>query len=328
MDEDFAVVFRDTDYFFLVYNRMQRNLAAMSAPVTRHKVAVVGDPTEVLCVGKSLQEAPENLVLFIPGNPGVASYYTSTMQSLYTLLGGTHAVWTVSHAGHCLALPSLWPGRQHVYDLEQQVWHKIAFIEYHVPRGTKLTLVGHSIGCHIILRLLNHFQHRPNVTISRTFMLFPTIERMKETPNGRKLWPVLCYLRWLVVLLAWAVSLLPGKLKDAVLEWHFGADVAPCCVGATRELLHARVVQNMLWMAHSELLQVVQLDVETVERHKNKIMLYYGASDGWCPQTYLEDMRTRVDGVQAVLCEDGSEHAFVLRHSRQTAEKLARWIKS
>lgn len=307
---------------------MLRKVAQMSANVTRHKVVVRGCPTEVLCVGQSLLDTPENVVLFIPGNPGVASYYTNAMQNLYTLLGGSHAVWTVSHAGHCLALPSLWPGYQHVYDLEQQVEHKVAFLEDHLPQGTRVTLVGHSIGCHIILRLLNHFENSPNVMVSRSFLLFPTIERMKVSPNGRRLWPVLCYLRWLVVLLVWAVSLLPGKLKDTILQWHFGEEVAQCSVGATRELLHARVVQNMLWMAYNELLQVVELDVETVRRHKNKILLYYGASDGWCPQSYWKEIKAQVDGVEALLCDDGSQHAFVLRHSRPVAEKLARWIKS
>lgn len=46
---------------------MLRNLVQMSANVTRHKVVVRGCPTEVLCVGQSLQEAPENLVLLVPG---------------------------------------------------------------------------------------------------------------------------------------------------------------------------------------------------------------------------------------------------------------------
>lgn len=305
-----------------------RRVSLMSGSITRHDVVVRGKPTEVLCVGQSLQEAPENLVLFIPGNPGVASYYTSTMQSLYARLGGSHAVWTVSHAGHCLTLPSLWPGRQHVYNLEEQVEHKLAFLEDHIPRGTKITLVGHSIGCHIILRLLKHFQNNTDFTITRSFLLFPTIERMKASPNGVRLWPVLQYLRWFVALLVWAVGLLPGKLKDTILLWHLGEDVAPCCIGATRELLHARVVQNMLWMAYNELLQVVEPDLDTIERHKDKILLYYGASDGWCPQSYWEDMRARVKGVEALLCEEGYQHAFVLKHSRQMGEKLARWMKT
>lgn len=215
-----------------------------------------------------------------------------------------------------------------MYDLEQQVEHKVAFLEDHLPQGTRVTLVGHSIGCHIILRLLNHFENRNDITISRSFLLFPTIERMKVSPNGMRLWPVLQYLRWFVVLLVWAVSLLPGKLKDTILRWHLGEDVAPCCIGATRELLHARVVQNMLWMAYNELLQVVELDLDTVRRHKDKILLYYGAADGWCPQKYCEDLRARVEGVEALLCEEGYKHAFVLHHSKQMAEKLARWIKS
>ena len=130
------------------------------------------------------------------------------------------------------------------------------------------------------------------------------------------------------MLLACAVSLLPGKLKDVILKWYFREGVPQCSISATRELLHGRVVQNMLYMAYSELQQVVELDVDTVKRHKDKVLLYYGASDGWCPVRFCEEMKRRVEGVEAVLCEDGLQHAFVLLHSRQMAEKLARWIKS
>lgn len=38
---------------------------------------------------------------FSPGNPGVTGYYTSFMETIYMTLKGTHAVWAVSHAGHC-----------------------------------------------------------------------------------------------------------------------------------------------------------------------------------------------------------------------------------
>lgn len=41
-----------------------------------------------------------------------------------------------------------------VFGLSGQVEHKLAFIRTHVPRGTTLVLVGHSIGCYIILEMM------------------------------------------------------------------------------------------------------------------------------------------------------------------------------
>uniref|UniRef100_A0A0N7ZAM7 Lipid droplet-associated hydrolase n=1 Tax=Scylla olivacea TaxID=85551 RepID=A0A0N7ZAM7_SCYOL len=307
---------------------MARKAAVACGVVTKHNLVMRGWPTEVLCVGQGLQEAPQQLVLFIPGNPGVASYYRRTMEHLYNLLGGSYSVWTVSHAAHCVNLPSLWPGYQHVYNLEDQIQHKITFLETHIPAGTKLTLVGHSIGCKIILRLLQHFENHPSLSISQSYLLFPTIERMRDSPNGVKLWPVLNYLRWFVVMLTCIVYILPGKVVDTLLRLYFGSSAYECCIDATKELLNPRVVQNMLWMARDELDKVVDLDVDVVRRYRDKLVLYYGASDAWCPVQYWEGVRKRVPGVEAVLCEDGTQHAFVLRHADPVAEKLAHWIGS
>lgn len=41
-----------------------------------------------------------------------------------------------------------------VFGLDGQVEHKLAFIRTHVPRETSLVLVGHSIGCYIILEMM------------------------------------------------------------------------------------------------------------------------------------------------------------------------------
>lgn len=40
------------------------------------------------------------------------------------------------------------------FGLNGQVEHKLAFIRTHVPEGTNLILVGHSIGCYIILEMM------------------------------------------------------------------------------------------------------------------------------------------------------------------------------
>ncbi|XP_045116892.1 lipid droplet-associated hydrolase-like isoform X2 [Portunus trituberculatus] len=307
---------------------MASRAAVACGAVTKHSLMLSGRPTEVLCVGQGLQEAPQHLVLFIPGNPGVASYYKRTMEHLYSLMGGSHSVWAVSHAGHCVNLPSLWPGNQHIYNLEEQIQHKITFLETHIPAGTKLTLVGHSIGCKIILRLLQHFENHPSISITQSYLLFPTIERMKVSPNGVKLWPVLKYLRWFVVMLVCVVCILPGKILDALLRLYFGSSTYECCVDATKELLNPRVVQNMLWMARDELEKVVDLDVDVLRRHRDKVVLYYGASDAWCPVQYWEGVREQVPGVRAELCDRGTPHAFVLRYAEPIAEKVAHWMGS
>ncbi|XP_028061054.1 uncharacterized protein LOC114264571 isoform X3 [Camellia sinensis] len=42
-------------------------------------------------------EDPSLHVLFIPGNPGVISFYTDFLENLYELLGGTASITAVGH---------------------------------------------------------------------------------------------------------------------------------------------------------------------------------------------------------------------------------------
>lgn len=41
-----------------------------------------------------------------------------------------------------------------VFGLDGQIKHKLSFLREHVPRETSLVLIGHSIGCYIILEMM------------------------------------------------------------------------------------------------------------------------------------------------------------------------------
>ncbi|KAK7073802.1 hypothetical protein SK128_015246 [Halocaridina rubra] len=254
------------------------------------------------------------------------------MQALYKDVKQTHAVWAVSHAGHCLPQSqSPWYGNQHIYNLEDQVQHKIAFILDYVPKDANITLIGHSIGCYIILKVLEAFEANGEMNIVRNFLLFPTIERMRTSPNGHRLWPILCYFRWLVVLLAALVHCLPSNVKTTMADWYFrGKGVPDYSISASVELVHPKIVQNVLWMAYHELQQVLSPDINVITRHKETIVFYYGASDGWCPKSYRTELLAEVDGLRSYLCEDEYLHAFVLKsHNVEgLSMKISTWICS
>lgn len=74
-----------------------------------------------------------------------------------------------------------------MYTLEEQVESKIAILDRlreQYPAGTRFILAGHSMGSWLALRVL---KARPNHGIERLFELFPTIHRIADTPNGRKM---------------------------------------------------------------------------------------------------------------------------------------------
>lgn len=61
----------------------------------------------------------------------------------------------------------IYAGNESLYSILGQVRHKVAFIEEHVPADCELTLVGHSVGCFVILQLLKHFDSDPARGVNR-----------------------------------------------------------------------------------------------------------------------------------------------------------------
>ncbi|XP_014878839.1 lipid droplet-associated hydrolase isoform X1 [Poecilia latipinna] len=179
-----------------------------------------GAATEVLKVGSFQLSGEKVLLLLIPGNPGVVGFYESFMRTLHGLLG--RPVWAVSHAGHCAPPDSMdlvedgaAAARQDVFGLDGQIRHKLAFIQDRVPRGTRLVLVGHSIGCYMILEMM---RRSPELEVLKAVLLFPTIERMAQSPQGKVMTPVLCQLRYLAYLPLFLMSLLPQRVAALLLR--------------------------------------------------------------------------------------------------------------
>lgn len=278
------------------------------------------------------------LILMIPGNPGAIEFNEDFMRTMHTRTG--LPVWGLSHAGHCI-IPSTVPWtrpKKEVYTLDGQVEHKLDFIRCFVPPSTRLILVGHSMGSHVILEMLRQL---PVARVLKAFLLFPTVERMAVSPRGRQLLPVLRRWWWLLVGFAFLVSLLPLSWKQSLLtrflsfrrhrlpQTGTATLRAPACFRqGVMNILDASCVWNCLDLARIEMDAVDELDVEHVREHAHKLVFYYGATDWWCPVDYYHDMRARLPehGHNIHLCQDGFRHAFIFDASVPMGEKVAAWI--
>uniref|UniRef100_M3ZDT1 Lipid droplet-associated hydrolase n=1 Tax=Xiphophorus maculatus TaxID=8083 RepID=M3ZDT1_XIPMA len=255
-----------------------------------------GAATEVLKVGSSQLSGEEVLLLLIPGNPGVVGFYESFLLTLHGMLG--RPVWAVSHAGHCAPPDSMdlvedgaAAARRDVFGLDGQIQHKLAFIRDRVPRGTRLVLVGHSIGCYMILEMM---RRSPELEVLKAVLLFPTIERMAQSPQGKVMTPVLCQLRYLAYLPLFLLSLLPQL--------------------------------NSMYLGGQEMRMVQERDNVTIQKNLDRLIFYYGATDHWCPVSYFQDMRRDFPHGDIRLCERGVRHAFVLDAGQEVAQMVAAWI--
>ncbi|KAL4218104.1 hypothetical protein ACF0H5_022840 [Mactra antiquata] len=288
-------------------------------------IDVLGMPTSVLKYGKLSQDV-KNIFLVIPGNPGVVEYYDYFMSHLYDKHDKHIPVWGVSHAGHVLP-PA---GNQPLYkklsyevcSLEGQIRHKVAFIKENIPSNVRLFLIGHSIGCYIILKVLDQLDH----PIGRCFMLFPTIERMALTPNGRLNTPLLKYLRWLAPMLVYGIDMLPERTRKWMIARHFNDENVPECVlSATLGLVNPFCVSNALYMAHIEMQTVTDLDEALVKRHLDCLSFYYGSTDNWCPVQYSRDFKKLFPNCDIRVCEKGYSHAYVIDASLDMADIVGEW---
>ncbi|XP_053291205.1 lipid droplet-associated hydrolase [Pleuronectes platessa] len=293
-----------------------------------------GANTEVLKFGsRQLNSGHKLLFLVIPGNPGIVGYYKTFMLTLHSMFGYHHPVWAVSQAGHCVPPDSMdmvedasLAAEQDVFGLNGQIEHKLAFLRKHVPRETSLVLIGHSIGCYIILEMM---KRDPELKILKAVMLFPTIERMVETPQGKVMTPVLCHMRYVAYLPVFLLSLLPDSLKGSLIKLVFGGirylDLS--VVRPTVGLLSGDCAANAMYMGGQEMKKVLERDNITIKKNLEKLIFYYGATDHWCPVQYYLDIKQDFPHGDIRLCEKGFRHAFVLDAGRDVAKMVAEWIR-
>ncbi|XP_040916481.1 lipid droplet-associated hydrolase isoform X2 [Toxotes jaculatrix] len=271
--------------------------------------------------------------LFHTGNPGVVGFYRTFMQTLHSMFGYQHPVWAVSHAGHCEPPDSMdmieegsWAAERDVFGLNGQIEHKLAFLRKHVPRETSLILVGHSIGCYIILEMI---KRDPELKVRKAVMLFPTIERMAQTPQGKVMTPVLCHMRYVAYLPLFLLSLLPEKLKSSLIRLVFGGirSLDLSVVQPTVGLLSGDCAANAMYMGGQEMKTVLERDNITIKKNLEKLIFYYGASDHWCPVQYYLDIKQDFPHGDIRLCENRFRHAFVLDAGRDVAKMVVEWVR-
>lgn len=84
------------------------------------------------------------------------------------------------------------------------------------------------------------------------------------------------------------------------------------------------MINNALYLAGCEFKQVTKLDQDGINEHLNKILFYFGSSDGWVPNWMVDDVKERFPkGIQNLnfvhvaighitVDKHGSRHAFVM----------------
>ncbi|KAG0245997.1 hypothetical protein BGX31_005061 [Mortierella sp. GBA43] len=266
-------------------------------------------------------QTQHTILIMIPGNPGMVDYYIPFLQSVYDTCQQKIDIFGGHSAGSHVVDPS------RMFSLEEQVENKIAILDRLreiYPAGTRFILAGHSMGSWLALRVL---KARPN-DIERVFALFPTIDKIADTPNGRKLKHL--FRPTVRAIVGGSVSVLralfpdPEGLQSIVkMATGQGGDMAKV---TSQELLHSSVVKNCLFLAGEEMVQIKIKDKELIEEHASKFVFYYGKTDEWSPIENYYEMQAEFPSIKIHLCEQGMAHAFVLQHGAEMGVLVGGWI--
>lgn len=285
------------------------------------------------------------LIIFIPGNPGVLGVYHDFLVRILNLrpcnndnsrktriiaIGHNN----FDHPDHvdyraeeriCIEETELnFVEREisHKYDphhIELQVINKIVILHriLKLYQNHELYFVGHSIGCYIILRLL---QDRQISSIHNgSIFLNPALENLALTPKGTTINRIFSLkLDLLMHSVAYVIdNLLPKQLKLSLTKLlcsdEFVKGSSVMVIESVMQLACQKTLSALIKMAKSELAVVKDINEDSlIKPHVDKLELVFAEKDHWVNETFRIKLcnRYKLRGVTVV----PALHAFVMDH--------------
>ncbi|KAI1161626.1 hypothetical protein F5B18DRAFT_432141 [Nemania serpens] len=310
----------------------------------------------------SSHDSQHVLIFFVPGNPGLIGYYVPFLSALRDLLDANVSLNPIAFHIHGQNLAGFadqdhepFTSQRKPYDLEHQIQHILKTtsalrIESGARRGQpydRVLLVGHSVGAYIALetchRVLRDPVLAPDLRLASGILLFPTIERIAESPSGWKL----NMLRQIPLLGDHAHRIAQGFLRlwpyDA-LHWFVSRTLGfpPHAAEVTTRWLKSRDgVWQALHLGIDELRKIGEdkWDAELWEIEKDtakkssgtpKFYFFFGQRDHWVADrhrdAFIRRRSAQAERTRLVVDEGRLPHAFCLDHSIPVAEKVHTWI--
>lgn len=78
-----------------------------------------------------------------------------------------------------------------------------------------------------------------------------------------------------------------------------------------------------LYLSHTDAVLLLQ----PLKDNAKRLHMYFGNCDDWCPTSFYDEITKRVPEVDAVLCDKGYPHAYVINHSDEMAGIVVDWLK-
>ncbi|CAH0405227.1 unnamed protein product [Chilo suppressalis] len=268
-----------------------------------------------------------DVILCITGNPGIIDFYYEFCSALHQ--STELPLCLIGQAGHEI-IPNEThielKGNEHLFDLQGQIEHKLYLINHFIDKRSKLHLVGHSIGAWLILECI---QKHPSIKdrIVSINLLFPTIQQMAVTKNGRYVNNVLRKLKSLIIAFLVVLNMLPSSILHFFASIYLKLNDLPFQY-AERVLkyINPNIIRKVLFLAFCEMDQVTKLNTQAISKIENLVNIIYGENDGWVPLNYIEEWKLLLPTVN--MTKVPIAHEFVLKSSEKVAEMVSNYIKT
>ena len=274
-------------------------------------------------------ENVDDLIVMIPGNPGVVDFYQKFVELINAQSNAKAAVVTVGYAGHHCHhnIPQRHRETGHWYALQDQIELIDSFIKavvlphlnrYPERSATRLHVAGHSIGSYVAL----HAAVRNKVSLDRVFLLTPTICNMRISPNG------VLNKHMLSSPIIYAAALLGSMLGNHLptAAQRVVLNIAEPKMDKQQQNVvigmgYRGTVGNILTMAKSEFDQIATPDPHLVAMVDDMCVAYFVRHDGWVPMSDVKLWREHAPRATTILEDDCAvAHAWCLKHCQQVVD--------
>jgi hypothetical protein len=283
---------------------------------------VFGVETDVIHAYNGDEEGSQDLdIFFVPGNPGTLEFYTDFLDKFLCMcraikdLSYRINLHAVGHANHHLNKASDASDNEHTgmqHGLDFQIQHLDCFIESIMSASNaKLLLIGHSIGCYMILEVIcsNVLVRERTVEIIQLmpFMIWQNIPTHHKTLLQTYI-KTLPYSLYIIRQFAYRFISLPSTCRWIITRLSTTLSEPYLSIVSDR-LFSRRLVKNFLRMGEDEIRKVPQNEafmlslLKEFDHDKIGICSIYTQADVWAP---LEDM----DVLRSVL-KHNCDHIFV-----------------
>ncbi|KAI4348910.1 hypothetical protein L6164_009574 [Bauhinia variegata] len=286
-------------------NMVVKNIATEAQrPANFRLCNISGYATEILEIHA---DDPSLHVLFVPGNPGVISFYKEFVEFLYELLKGSASITAI---GHICQTRKDWEHGQ-LFSLEEQINHKIDFIREELKNiETPILLVGHSIGSHISLEMFKRFPEKVTYCIGLyPFLMLNPQSRMQTVIGKIAESQILCAaLSYLTA----SLGLLPVWVSRFIVRKLIGKSWSTNAIDATcSHLFQYHTMRNVLFMAMTEFRKLSETpDWAFMRQRQAQLAFLFGDDDHWGPLQMLEEILNQVPDMTASVEREGHTHTF------------------